>query len=68
MFIPITDFNGNLVFVPVSVEILTHSEFQPDEKFLAYLLLLTKSTITLSEINFITYNLHHALNTWFHLI
>ena len=62
-----------LVFYTVSVEILTHSEFQRSAMYgfrvrtrqkidfseIFCLPIVTKSTITLSEITFMTYNLHH---------
>ena len=62
-----------LGFYTVSVEILTHSEFQRSAMYgfrvrtrpkidfseIVFLPIVTKSTITLSEINFMTYNVHH---------
>ena len=62
-----------LGFYTVSVEILIHSEFQHSTLYgfrvrtrrkidfseIFSLPVVTKSTITLTEINFKTYNLHH---------
>ena len=68
----LTDLNETW-FYTVSVEILTHSEFQHSAMYgfrvtakqkidfseIFSLPIVTKSTITLSEIDFMTYNLHH---------
>ena len=66
-------FERNLAFTTVTVEILTHTEFQRSAMYgfgvrtrrkfdfsaIFSLPIVTKSTVTLTEINFRTYNLHH---------
>ena len=68
----LTDLN-KLGFYTVSVEILTHTEFQRSAMYgfrvgtrrkidfseIFSLPIVAKSTITLTEFNFRTYNLHH---------
>ena len=70
---PYSPILTKLGFYKVSVEILTHSEFQHSATYscrvktrrkidfseIFNLPVVTKSTVTLIEIKFMTYNLHH---------